>query len=177
MNATWWNKACDGTGASFEALEFGALVNQITQWRPKQPQAADWPEDPDTEITEETSPADFGITAGAFATATPTELRKLATWAKANKVPYAGEAVNGLAFADTGYTDFEKAYLLNCAIEEVAEKEAAFKFNAIVPGETPTIEGDFNGTLTIWGATTLENGGDWAKDKPDAHFFKATLTR
>ena len=177
VDAGWWNSACDGTGAYFEAIEFGALVNQITQWRPKQPQAADWPEDPDTEITEETSPADFGITAGAFATATPTELRKLATWAKANKVPYAGEAVNGLAFADTGYTDFEKAYLLNCAIEEVAEKEAAFKFNAIVPGETPTIEGDFNGTLTIWGATTLENGGDWAKDKPDAHFFKATLTR
>ncbi|MGN0877453.1 MAG: CotH kinase family protein [Kiritimatiellia bacterium] len=177
VDATWWNNACDGTGASFEAIEFGALVDQVTQWQAKVPQAADWPEDPETEITEETTPADLGITAGAFATATPTELRKLATWAKANKVPYAGEAVNGLAFADTGYTDFEKAYLLNCAIEEVAEKEAAFKFNAIVPGETPTIEGDFNGTLTIWGATTLENGGDWAKDRPDAHFFKATLTR
>ena len=94
-------------------------------------------------------------------------------------MPYGGEAVNTMAFDADGHptTDFEKAYLLNCTIEEVAEKEAAFKFNAIVPGETPTIEGDFNGTLTIWGATTLENGGAWAKDKPDAHCFKATLTR
>lgn len=136
---------------------------------------ADWPEDPETEITDATKPADLGITAGAFATATPAELKKLATWAKANKVPFGGEEVNGLAFADTGYTDFEKAYLLNCAIEEVAEKEAAFKFTAIVPGEVPTIEGDFNGTLTILGAETLE--GPWTEADEASHFYKAVLTR
>ena len=126
-----------------------------------------------------TTAADLGITSGVFTNATAAELRRLAKWAKANSVPYAGAEVNGFAFAETGYTLFEEAYLLNCAstAEAVAAKKALFRFTEIIPGTVPSITGDFNGTVTILRATTLENGGDWAAEKADAHFFKAMLTR
>ena len=34
VNADWWDKVCDGTGASFIAIEFGSTVKEQTQWRP-----------------------------------------------------------------------------------------------------------------------------------------------
>lgn len=34
VDASWWNSACDGTGASFLALDFGATVTDATQWKP-----------------------------------------------------------------------------------------------------------------------------------------------
>ena len=152
------------------------------------PASADWPDYPDTEITSTTTAADLAITTGAFTNATPEVLRKLSKWARANGVPYGGEAVNGVAFAETGYTLFEEAYLLNCAptAEAVAAKKALFRFNEIIPGTVPAIDevdgnGDplYNGRVRILGSQTLEGGGTWsdaAEDLSRAHFFKAILT-
>ena len=140
---------------------------------------ADWPVDPDTEITDTTKPADLAITSGAFSSedTTPAELRKLAKWAKANQVPYGGTEVNGMAFDANGnpQTDFEKAYLLNCAPAAVADTEALFRFNSITPGVEPVIEGSFNGVVTVLGAETL--AGPWTAHNTLAHFYKAILTR
>ena len=67
------------------------------------------------------------------------------------------------------------AYLLNCAVAEVEESSAAFKFTAITPGTIPTIEGNFNGRVTVYGADEL--AGPWQIATEQHHFFKATLTR
>jgi len=34
VDASWWNSACDGTGASFLAQDFGSTVTDETQWKP-----------------------------------------------------------------------------------------------------------------------------------------------
>ena len=34
VDASWWNSACDGTGVSFVAIEFGSLVKETAQWKP-----------------------------------------------------------------------------------------------------------------------------------------------
>ena len=178
VDASWWSSACDGTGECFVALEFGNTVKTVSQWTHKASAPTDWPDDPDTEITPETTPSDLGITSGAFTNATPAVLKKLATWAKANYIQYGGEAVNAMAFDANGNpaTVLEEAYLLNCAVSEVEAKKAEFKFDSIVPGEVPEIKGDFNGTIRMYGATTLENGGDWSdKNLGSANFFKAIL--
>ena len=142
---------------------------------------ADWPEDPDAEITDDTKPSDLGITEGAFAEATTDELKKLAKWAKANEVAFGGTDVNAMAFDADGNpaTVFEEAYLLNCAptAEAVAEAKSEFKFDAIVPGEVPSIEGEFNGTVKVLGSATLGPDADWTANNKDARFYKAVLTR
>lgn len=179
VDASWWSSACDGTGEYFVALAFGDTVKEVSQWTHKASAPAEWPDDPDTEITPTTTAADLGITSGAFTNATPEVLRKLSKWAKTNSVSYGGEAVNAMSFDADGNpsTVLEEAYLLNCAVSEVEEKKAEFKFDRIVPGEVPEIEGDFNGTVRTYGATTLENGGDWSDENLDsAKFFKAILT-
>ena len=179
VDASWWSSACDGTGEYFVALEFGNTVKTVSQWTHRAPAPADWPDDPDTEITSTTTAADLAITSGSFTNATPEVLRKLSKWAKANSVPYGGEAVNGMSFDANGNpaTVLEEAYLLNCAVSEVAAKKAEFKFNSIVPGEVPVITGNFNGTIHTYGTTTLENGGNWSEENlSSAKFFKAILT-
>ena len=180
VDAGWWNAACDGTGEYFVALEFGETVKTESQWTHRAPAPADWPADPETEITGTTTAADLGITDGAFTNAAPAELVKLAKWAKENTIPYAGEAVNAMSFDENGNpaTAFEEAYLLNCAVDEVEEKKAEFKFESIVPGVVPSIEGDFNGVVHIFGAATLEGDIIWSENeeaKASARFFKAEL--
>ena len=139
----------------------------------------DWPANPDVAITDETRPSDLGIVAGAFASSgtTTAELRKLSRWARAHNVPYAGADVNAMTFDANGNpgTLHATAYLLNCAVAEVEESSAAFKFTAITPGTIPTIEGDFNGRVTVYGTDDL--AGSWQIATEQHHFFKATLTR
>ena len=139
----------------------------------------DWPANPDVAITDETRPSDLGIVAGAFASSgtTTAELRKLSRWASAHNVPYAGVDVNSMTFDANGNpgTLHATAYLLNCAVAEVEESSAAFKFTAITPGMVPTIEGNFNGRVTVYGADEL--AGPWQIATEQHHFFKATLTR
>ena len=139
----------------------------------------DWPANPDVAITDETRPSDLGIVAGAFASSgtTTAELRKLSRWASAHNVPYAGVDVNSMTFYSNGNpgTLHATAYLLNCAVAEVEECSAAFKFTAIAPGTVPTIDGNFNGRVTIYGADEL--AGPWQIATEQHHFFKATLTR
>ena len=139
----------------------------------------DWPANPDVAITDETRPSDLGIVAGAFASSgtTTAELRKLSRWASAHNVPYAGADVNAMTFDANGNpgTLHATAYLLNCAVAEVEESSAAFKFTAITPGIVPTIEGNFNGRVTVYGADEVV--GPWQVATEQHHFFKATLTR
>ena len=180
VDADWWNGACDGTGASFLALEFGPVVKNESQWMAKTNGWTDWPDDPDTEITDETTPADLSITGGAFTTSTTAELRKLSKWAKANGVAFGGEAVQTMAFDAEGnpLTLAATAYLLNCAptSEDVATAKAAFRFTEIVPGVTPTIDGSgYNGTITVYGADKL--GDEWSEISATTRFYRAKLTR
>ena len=139
----------------------------------------DWPANPDVAITDATRPSDLGIIAGAFASSgtTTAELRKLSRWASAHNVSYAGADVNAMTFDANGNpgTPHATAYLLNCAVADVEECSAAFKFTAITPGTVPTIDGNFNGRVTIYGADEL--AGPWQVATKQHHFFKATLTR
>ena len=140
----------------------------------------DWPADPDTEITDATTAADLGITAGAFAEAATTaaELRKLAKWASANGVTFGGADVNAMSFDADGNpeTALTAAYLLNCAVAGLDEAKAAFRFEGIVPGTVPTIDGSgYNGTVTIYGAAAPT--GPWQPATDRHHFYRATLTR
>ena len=77
-------------------------------------------------------------------------------------------------------TVLEEAYLLNCAVSEVAAKKALFRFNEIIPGTVPSIDATlYNGRVRILGSQTLEGGGTWSdasEDLATAHFFKAVLT-
>ena len=171
-----------GGEASLVATSFERETTN-SDWTEYPPAPADWPDDPDTEITSETTPADLGITSGAFTNAAPAVLRKLATWAKANGVQYAGEDVNGMSFDADGNPAgaLEEAYLLNCAVSEIDTKKAEFGFDCITPGVVPTIAGDgYNGTVHILGSETLEGGGTWIEVTPgnpgSARFFKAKLS-
>ncbi len=152
-----------------------------SDWREYLPPLTDWPDDPDTEITSETTAAELAIISGSFANATPVELRKLSKWAKRNGVPYGGVAVNSMSFDEDGRagSEFEEAYLLNCAPGEVDAKKALFRFGEIVPGVVPEIDGTlYNGRVRVFGSATLENGGTWSEDDlASAHFYKAYLTR
>ncbi len=181
VDADWWDKACDGTGESFIAIEFGALVNGVAQWSRH---LADWPGDPDTQIKETTAPADLNITSGAFTNSTPAELRKLAKWAKARGVSFAGASVQEMSFDAKGnpLTLPAAAYLLGCepTEEKVAEGRASFRFTEIVPGTTPSIDATgYNGTITTYGAD--DPGGPWTVEIDSLgttkRFYRATLTR
>ena len=139
----------------------------------------DWPADPDTEITDATAPADLGLTGGAFAdTATTTaDLRRLSKWASANGVAFGGADVNAMSLDADGNpeTALTAAYLLNCAVAGLDEAKAAFRFAGIVPGTVPTIDGTYNGTVTIYGAAALS--GPWQPATDRHHFYRATLSR
>jgi len=139
----------------------------------------DWPEDPDTAITDATSPADLGLTGGAFAEAgtTTAELRRLSKWARANGVPFGGADVNAMSFDADGNPDnaLSAAYLLNCAVAGLDEAKAAFRFAGIDPGMVPSIPGAYNGTVTVYGADAPS--GPWQPATDQHHFYRATLTR
>ncbi len=139
----------------------------------------DWPEDPDTAITDGTSPADLGLTGGAFAEAgtTTAELRRLSKWARANGVPFGGADVNAMSFDADGNPDnaLSAAYLLNCAVAGLDAAKAAFRFAAFTPGTVPAIAGAYNGTVTVYGADAPS--GPWQPATDQHHFYRATLTR
>lgn len=146
---------------------------------PGVPPFLDWPEEPDTQITDAMGPIDLGLVAGAFADAATTtaELRKLSKWANTNSVPYAGAGVNAMAFDANGNpeTDLSTAYLLDCGVGDLAARKAAFRFTEFTPGTVPSITGSFNGTVQVLGTDDLS--GEWAPATADHHFFRAILTR
>ena len=130
--------------------------------------AEDWPEDPST-MAEQTAGVAYGIT-GELADA---EADKLAIWAKANSVAYAGaaEAIK------------VEAYLLNVANTDaaIAEGKANFKIPAITVDANGTVtvtdpEGSYNGKITIKGSVTVNGTYDLEKTDTTARFFKAFLS-
>lgn len=130
--------------------------------------AEDWPEDPST-MAEKTAGDAYGIT-GELADA---EADKLAIWAKANGVAYAGAA---------GAIKVE-AYLLNVANtdEAIADGKANFKIPAITVDANGTVtvtdpEGSYNGKITIKGSVTVNGTYDLEKTDTTARFFKAFLS-
>ena len=147
---------------------------------PTVPPFLDWPEDPDTQITDAIRPIDLGLVAGGFAESATTtaELRKLSKWASANGVRYAGADVNAMAFDGSGNpdTDLTTAYLLDCGVGDLAEKKAAFRFTEFTPGTVPSIDASgLNGRVTVLGADDLS--GPWSTATSEHHFFQAVLTR
>lgn len=130
--------------------------------------AEDWPEDPST-MAEKTAGEAYNIT-GELADA---EADKLAIWAKANGVAYAGaaEAIK------------VEAYLLNVANTDaaIAEGKANFKIPAITVDANGTVtvtdpEGSYNGKITIKGSVTVNGTYDLEKTDTTARFFKAFLS-
>lgn len=130
--------------------------------------AEDWPEDPST-VTGQTAGEAYGLE-GELADA---EADKLAIWAKANGVAYAGAA---------GAIKIE-AYLLNVANTDaaIAEGKANFKIPAITVDANGTVtvtppHGGYNGVITVKGSVTVN--GTYNLDKADttARFFKAFLS-
>ena len=100
------------------------------------------------------------------------EADKLAIWAKANGVAYAGAAV----------TIKVEAYLLNVANtdEAIAKGKTNFKIPAITVDANGTVTvtppSGYNGVITIKGSVTVN--GTYNLDKADttARFFKAFLS-
>lgn len=130
--------------------------------------AEDWPEDPST-MAEKTAGEAYGLE-GVLADA---EADKLAIWAKANGVAYAGaaEAIK------------VEAYLLNVANtdEAIADGKANFKIPAITVDANGTVtvtdpEGSYNGKITIKGSVTVNGTYDLEKTDTTARFFKAFLS-
>ncbi|MDO5313644.1 MAG: hypothetical protein Q4G55_09625 [bacterium] len=130
--------------------------------------AEDWPEDPST-MAEKTAGEAYNIT-GVLADA---EADKLAIWAKANSVAFAGaaEAIK------------VEAYLLNVANTDaaIAEGKANFKIPAITVDANGTVtvtdpEGSYNGKITIKGSVTVNGTYDLEKTDTTARFFKAFLS-
>jgi hypothetical protein len=147
---------------------------------PGVPPFLDWPEDPDTQITDSMGPADLGLVAGSFADASTTaaDLRKLSKWASANGVRYAGADVNAMSFDADGNSEtaLSTAYLLNCGVGDVDARKATFRFTEFTPGTVPSIDGSgLNGRVTVYGADDLS--GPWAPATNEHHFFQAILTR
>ena len=135
--------------------------------------AEDWPEDPST-VTGQTASEAYGLE-GELADA---EADKLATWAKANDVAFAG-AAKAIKV---------EAYLLNVANtdEAIAEGKANFKIPSITIDAKGTVtvtdpEGSYNGVITIKGSVTVNGTYDLVKGADDkfpetARFFKAFLS-
>ena len=129
--------------------------------------AEDWPENPST-MAGQTAGAAYGLE-GELADA---EADKLATWAKANGVAYAGAAV----------TIKVEAYLLNVANTDdaIAEGKANFKIPAITVDANGTVTvtppSGYNGVITIKGSVTVNGTYDLDKADTTARFFKAFLS-
>lgn len=128
----------------------------------------DWPEDPST-VKGQTAGDAYGITSELA----DAEADKLAIWAKANGVAFAGAA---------GAIKVE-AYLLNVANtdEAIANGKANFKIPAITVDANGTVtvtdpEGSYNGKITIKGSVTVNGTYDLEKTDTTARFFKAFLS-
>ena len=137
-----------------------SLIVRYTGGEPA-PEEAGW-EDAETA-------GDTATAADVWGAAVPTDLagvnaKRLAAWAGTQKV----------AFADAA-TIKSEAFLLNCANTDAAVEKAKdeFRFTSITPGEVPTIDGDFNGTVTVKGSTDLKTWNEKAS-KSDS-FYKAVL--
>ena len=132
------------------------------------PEVNDWPSDPTT-VKDKTAGEAYGIT-GDLA-GVPAD--KLAIWAKANGVSYAGAA---------GAIKIE-AYLLNCANTDdaITEAKADFKIPSITIDANGTVtvadpEGSYNGVITIKGSATVNGTYNLNKADKTARFFKAFLS-
>lgn len=135
----------------------------------------------DTDIGETTKPEDVGITGGDFASAAPTELKKVVNWAKDKNVSVAD--VNAMNFTTPGIK--EEAYLLNCANTEdaVTAAKAEFKITSftLVDGKlTPTLPSGYNGTVREKGTDSISgNTINWTYVTPENRgqfkFIKAVL--
>lgn len=145
-------------GKTFE-LTANAVVNAVAK-KTVGPEPEDWPADPST-VKGQTAGDAFGLT-GDMAAA-PAD--KVATWAKAKEV----------SFADRTTAIKIDAYLLNVDNTDAAiiAGKAAFKFTSITPGETPTIEGTFNGVVVVKAYLDAACTNEGTSEK--ATFYKATL--
>ena len=117
------------------------------------------------------------------------KLGKAVTWATSVAKKSYNDAmtfIKDMDFDDVTTNDVnEAAYLFNCepTPAAVAAEAAAFKFPSFTKDMTidamkAAVEADknYNGTVEIHGATTLENGGDWANGQSGS-FYKAVLTK
>lgn len=133
------------------------------------------------DLPPDVTPAEVGITSGAFADAQPDELNKVVKWAKAKGITV--DAVNMMDF--TAESETEQAYLLNCAPAELEAEKAAFKITSITfdaegkPVIPEGVEGKtYNGTITTQGRESIATG-DWEDVQADKayNFFRYILVK
>lgn len=135
----------------------------------------------DEDLPSDVTPAEVGITSGAFADAQPAELNKVVKWAKAKGITV--DAVNAMDFTAEGET--EQAYLLNCAPAELEKEKAAFKITSITfdaegkPVIPEGVEGKtYNGTIKTQGRESIATG-DWEDVQAEKayNFFRYILVK
>ena len=136
-------------------------------------QQSGWVADPET-ITAGTSAATqySELASSALATA---DAKELTVWAADNGIVF-----DDVTAAPANYLD---AFLLNCTVAEVTEKEEAFVLDITidengVPQVTLPAGFDYNGTLQLKGSADLSSWHDCTNNQPGAgdRFFKYVLS-
>lgn len=83
------------------------------------------------------------------------------------------------AYVDDVNSEYEEAFLLNCAPGDVETEKAAFKLNITVVGSTVTVTGpegkNYNGTIQLKGSNDLSTWTDVSAGSTDYKFYKAEL--
>ena len=160
-----------------------AIDNVVWIWMPDAPEVpVDFSE---AEVSPTTTPADLGITEGAFAASETggEELTNLVAWAKANNVTVA--EVNAMTLeGGEAATDLEKAYLLDCSVDEIDEAVEEFNITGFaVDSEgnvtiTPEDGSDYgNGHVEVRSSVTVDGEYTTGEKSGGTVFFKIHLVR
>ena len=141
------------------------MVDDIAISKVEEAQQSGWVDD-STTVSNQTAAAAYpALASSALANANAGELTD---WATANSIAFADVA------ADTTGTLVD-AFLLNCAVAEVADEKEEFVLNITidengVPVITLPAGFDYNGTLQLKGATSLT--GDWTNISAPSATYK-----
>ena len=130
----------------------------------------DWVDDPTT-VSNQTAATAYPVLDGtALANA---DAQKLTVWAKANSV-----AFNDVTAAPASY---EEAFLLNCAVADVAQEKEEFVLDISVAADgTITVSlpdgKTYNGTLQMKGSNNLSTWTDVSEASSSYKFYKYDLS-
>ena len=154
-------------------IEYTAATPFKNKWTAATAAAAGWVDD-SSSITAGTTAAQqySDLDGSALASA---DAKELTDWAKAKSIDYAA-----VVAAPGNYVE---AFLLNCAVADVATEKAAFKANISVAADgtvtvTPTDGKDYNGTLQLKGKAALTDAEwtDVAAPSASYKFYKYELS-
>ena len=129
-------------------------------------------------VGENATAESVGITTPAFTDVTGAALKKVVDWAVAKGVSKA--ALNAMPpfEANTGNAtnEMQEAFLLNCAVSEVATAKAAFKFTEFTPGDVPAVF-EPSPLLKVFGGEieAVRTGGKKDEFVPEHSMFRVEI--